>query len=110
MSEIIGNTAVLIAAEYMSNPKYGKGEMLGGFPGIKPTELIIIGAGTVAERRRHPPLAGSDPGGVRGLREGADPQPYPDRPAPKPGAGGPRRWSLGAGRRQLPGGAEAQSP
>ena len=49
MSEIIGNTAVLIAAEYMSNPKYGKGEMLGGFPGIKPTELIIIGAGTVAE-------------------------------------------------------------
>jgi alanine dehydrogenase len=49
MSEIIGNTAVLIAAEYMSNPKYGKGEMLGGFPGIKPTEVIIIGAGTVAE-------------------------------------------------------------
>ena len=49
MSEIIGNTAVLIAAEYMSNPKYGKGEMLGGFPGIKPTEMIIIGAGTVAE-------------------------------------------------------------
>ena len=49
MSEIIGNTAILIAAEYMSNPKYGKGEMLGGFPGIKPTEMIIIGAGTVAE-------------------------------------------------------------
>ncbi len=49
MSEIIGNTAVLIAAEYMSNPKFGKGEMLGGFPGIKPTEMIIIGAGTVAE-------------------------------------------------------------
>jgi alanine dehydrogenase len=33
----------------MSNPDYGKGEMLGGFPGIKPTEVIIIGAGTVAE-------------------------------------------------------------
>ena len=49
MSEIIGNTTVLIAAEYMSNTKYGKGEMLGGFPGIKPTEVIIIGAGTVAE-------------------------------------------------------------
>jgi alanine dehydrogenase len=49
MSEIIGNTAVLIAAEYMSNSKYGKGEMFGGFPGIKPTELMIIGAGTVAE-------------------------------------------------------------
>lgn len=49
MSEIIGNTTVLIAAEYMSNTLYGKGEMLGGFPGIKPTEVIIIGAGTVAE-------------------------------------------------------------
>ncbi len=49
MSEIIGNTAVLIAAEYMSNPQFGKGEMFGGFPGIKPTELVIIGAGTVAE-------------------------------------------------------------
>jgi alanine dehydrogenase len=49
MSEIIGNTAVLIAAEYMSNPRFGKGEMFGGFPGIKPTELVIIGAGTVAE-------------------------------------------------------------
>ncbi len=49
MSEIIGNTSVLIAAEYLSSPKYGKGEMLGGFPGIKPTEVIIVGAGTVAE-------------------------------------------------------------
>lgn len=49
MSEIIGNTTVLIAAEYLSNTLYGKGEMLGGFPGIKPTEVIIIGAGTVAE-------------------------------------------------------------
>jgi len=49
MSEIIGNTSVLIAAEYLSNPKYGKGEMLGGFPGVKPTEVVIIGAGTVAE-------------------------------------------------------------
>jgi len=49
MSEIIGNTTILIAAEYLSNTTYGKGEMLGGFPGIKPTEVIIIGAGTVAE-------------------------------------------------------------
>ena len=49
MSEIIGNTAVLIAAEYLSNPNFGRGIMLGGFPGIKPTEVVIIGAGTVAE-------------------------------------------------------------
>lgn len=49
MSEIIGNTAVLIAAEYLSHPTLGRGIMLGGFPGVKPTEVVIIGAGTVAE-------------------------------------------------------------
>jgi alanine dehydrogenase len=49
MSEIIGNTAVLIASEYLSHASYGRGIMLGGFPGIKPTEVVIIGAGTVAE-------------------------------------------------------------
>lgn len=49
MSEIIGNTAVLIASEYLSHSTYGRGIMLGGFPGIKPTEVVIIGAGTVAE-------------------------------------------------------------
>ena len=49
MSEIIGNMAVFVAAEYLSDPQYGKGVMMGGFPGIKPTEVVIIGAGTVAE-------------------------------------------------------------
>jgi len=49
MSEIIGNMAVFVATEYLSDPQYGKGVMLGGFPGIKPTEVVIIGAGTVAE-------------------------------------------------------------
>lgn len=49
MSEIVGNTAIVIAAEYLSNPNYGNGVILGGFPGIKPTEIVIIGAGTVAE-------------------------------------------------------------
>ena len=49
MSEIVGNTAIVIAAEYLSNRHYGNGVILGGFPGIKPTEIVIIGAGTVAE-------------------------------------------------------------
>jgi len=49
MSEIIGNATVMIAAEYLSHESYGRGVMLGGFPGIKPTEVVIIGAGTVAE-------------------------------------------------------------
>ncbi len=49
ISEIVGNVAVLVAAEYLSNRNYGNGVMLGGFPGIKPTEVVVIGAGTVAE-------------------------------------------------------------
>lgn len=49
MSEIIGNAAIMIAAEYLSHPEYGKGIMLGGFPGVRPSEVVIIGAGTVAE-------------------------------------------------------------
>jgi len=32
-----------------ADPKYGKGAMLGGFPGITPTEVVILGAGTVGE-------------------------------------------------------------
>lgn len=49
LSEIVGNTSVFIAAEYLSSIEYGKGKSLGGFPGIAPAEVIIIGAGTVGE-------------------------------------------------------------
>ena len=49
ISEIAGNTAILIAAEYLSNVNSGKGLMLGGVSGISPTEVVILGAGTVGE-------------------------------------------------------------
>jgi alanine dehydrogenase len=49
MSEIVGATSVLIAAEYVSNVFGGKGIMLGGVTGVPPTEIVILGAGTVAE-------------------------------------------------------------
>jgi len=49
ISEIVGNAAIMLAARYLSDPDYGKGNMLGGFSGISPTEVVIIGAGTVAE-------------------------------------------------------------
>lgn len=49
VSEIAGNTSILIAAQYLSDLKYGKGNMLGGFSGITPTEVVILGAGTVGE-------------------------------------------------------------
>jgi len=49
MSAIAGTTSILIAAEYLSNMRGGKGVMLGGVSGITPTEVVILGAGTVAE-------------------------------------------------------------
>ena len=49
MSEIAGNTSILIASECLSNVNLGKGLMLGGIAGVTPTEVVIIGAGTVGE-------------------------------------------------------------
>lgn len=49
MSEIVGATSVLIAAEYLSNVFDGKGLMMGGITGVPPTEMVILGAGTVGE-------------------------------------------------------------
>lgn len=49
MSEIAGYSSVLIASEYLSNARGGKGIMLGGVTGITPTEVIVLGAGTAGE-------------------------------------------------------------
>ncbi len=49
MSEIAGNTSILIAAEYLSNTNSGIGMMLGGISGVPPSEVVIIGSGTVSE-------------------------------------------------------------
>jgi alanine dehydrogenase len=48
ISEIVGAGSIFIAANLLSDPVYGKGTILGGFPGITPVEVVIIGAGTVA--------------------------------------------------------------
>ncbi len=48
LSEISGNACIFIAAEYLRNIKHGKGAMFGSIPGVSPTEVVIIGAGTVA--------------------------------------------------------------
>ena len=49
MSEIAGNAAILIAAEYLSNVRKGQGQLFGGISGVSPTEVVILGAGTVGE-------------------------------------------------------------
>ena len=49
MGEIAGGASILIAAEYLSNANNGQGAILGGISGISPTEVVILGAGTVGE-------------------------------------------------------------
>ncbi len=49
MSEIVGASAIQIASYYLSHPKYGRGTLLGGVPGVTPAEVVILGAGTVGE-------------------------------------------------------------
>ena len=52
-SEIEGAASITIASELLSNTQGGKGILLGGIPGVSPTEVVIIGAGsagTIAAR------------------------------------------------------------
>ncbi len=49
MSEIAGNTAIIIASELLSSTNEGQGILLGGITGVPPTKVLILGAGTVAE-------------------------------------------------------------
>lgn len=49
LSEIAGITTISLASDLLSARGGGKGEMLGGVAGIPPTEIVIIGAGTVGE-------------------------------------------------------------
>jgi len=49
LSEIAGTASILIAAELLSNVNNGNGLMFGNISGVPPTEVVIIGAGTVGE-------------------------------------------------------------
>ncbi|MFD2940415.1 alanine dehydrogenase [Flavobacterium notoginsengisoli] len=49
LSEIAGTASVLIAAELMITNEFGKGLLFGNITGVPPTEVVILGAGTVGE-------------------------------------------------------------
>jgi alanine dehydrogenase len=49
LSEIAGTASILIASELMINNQFGKGLLFGNINGVPPTDVVIIGAGTVGE-------------------------------------------------------------
>lgn len=49
LSEIAGTASILIAAELMITDEIGKGLLFGNITGVPPTDVVILGAGTVGE-------------------------------------------------------------
>ena len=49
MSEVAGRLAVLNGAYYLQKTKGGKGKLISGVPGVKPTKVLVLGGGTVGE-------------------------------------------------------------
>jgi len=47
MSEIAGKLSVQVAAHYLEKENGGSGVLMGGVPGVKPANVVIIGGGTV---------------------------------------------------------------
>ncbi|OJJ15782.1 alanine dehydrogenase [marine bacterium AO1-C] len=47
MSEVAGRMAVQEGAKYLEKPTGGRGILLGGVPGVKPANVLVIGGGIV---------------------------------------------------------------
>jgi alanine dehydrogenase len=47
MSEVAGRMAVQEGAKYLEKPMGGRGILLGGVPGVKPANVLVIGGGVV---------------------------------------------------------------
>jgi alanine dehydrogenase len=47
MSEVAGKMAVQIAAHYLERTNGGRGKLLGGVPGVRPADVVVVGGGTV---------------------------------------------------------------
>lgn len=47
MSEVAGRMSVQEGAKYLEKPMGGRGILLGGVPGVKPAEVIVLGGGVV---------------------------------------------------------------
>jgi len=47
MSQIAGRMAAQVAAHYLERTAGGRGKLLGGVPGVRPADVVIIGGGTV---------------------------------------------------------------
>lgn len=49
MSEVAGRMATQEGAKYLEKPQGGKGILIGGVPGVKPANVLVIGGGIVGQ-------------------------------------------------------------
>ena len=47
MSEVAGRMSIQVGAFYLQKPNGGRGELLGGVPGVPPANVVVIGGGVV---------------------------------------------------------------
>ena len=47
MSEVAGRMAAQEGARFLEKPQGGKGMLMGGVPGVRPANVLVLGAGTV---------------------------------------------------------------
>ncbi|MFQ5578830.1 MAG: alanine dehydrogenase [Anaerolineae bacterium] len=47
MSEVAGRMSIQIGAQYLERHEGGRGKLLGGIPGVRPANVVIIGGGVV---------------------------------------------------------------
>ncbi|MFC1896267.1 alanine dehydrogenase [Thermodesulfobacteriota bacterium] len=47
MSEVAGRMAVQVGAYYLEKSHGGRGKLLGGVPGVRPADVVVLGAGAV---------------------------------------------------------------
>ena len=53
MSEVAGRMSIQVGAHYLERKEGGRGKLLGGIPGVRPSNVVIIGGGVVGTQAAH---------------------------------------------------------
>lgn len=53
MSEVAGRMSIQIGAHYLERMAGGRGKLIGGVPGVRPADVVIIGGGIVGTHAAH---------------------------------------------------------
>ena len=53
MSEVAGKMSIQIAAHYLEKTNGGRGKLMGGVPGVRPADVVVIGGGVVGTAAAH---------------------------------------------------------